>query len=73
MRTTLLIDDDLLAVAKSLAAHKATSIGRVISELARKGLQSAPAKRHGDFPVFSVSRTARPITLEDVKQAEDEP
>ena len=73
MRTTLVIDDDLLAVAKSLAVHQATSVGRVLSELARKGLQSASTKRRGTFPVFAVPRAARPITLDAVKRAEDEP
>jgi len=30
------------------------------------------AKQRGGFPVFAVKRTARPITLDDVKRAEDE-
>ena len=74
MRTTLLIDDDVMTVAKAMASDKAVSIGHVISELARKGLHSARARsgRNG-FPVFSVGRNARPITLDDVKKAEDEP
>ncbi|MCX7015490.1 MAG: hypothetical protein NTW86_23550 [Candidatus Sumerlaeota bacterium] len=73
MRTTLVIDDDLLAAAKSLARGRAVSVGTVISELARRGLQ-APARmrKKSDFPVFAVPPTARPITLEDVKSLEDE-
>lgn len=76
MRTTLTIDDDLLAVARSLAQAKAESLGKALSELARRGLNATPRVRrsHRDlgFPVFSVPKGAHPITLEDVRKAEDE-
>lgn len=73
MRTTITIDDDLLAAAKCLARTRDVSVGTVISELARKGMQSAArVRRKGDFPVFSVPADAHPITLEDVKKIEDE-
>ena len=39
MRTTIDIDDDVLLAAKEIAASRRTSAGRVISDLARKGLQ----------------------------------
>ena len=42
MRTTLDIADDILHAAKELARRGKTSVGAVISELARKGL-AAPA------------------------------
>jgi predicted DNA-binding ribbon-helix-helix protein len=74
MRTTITIDDDLLAAAKALARSQSVSVGAVISELARKGLSSsARTRRKNNFPVFSVPSAARPITLEDVKRIEDEP
>ena len=38
MRTTLDIDDDVLEVAKSLAAAEKKTAGQVLSELARKAL-----------------------------------
>lgn len=47
MRTTLDIDVDVLAVAKELAASQRKTAGKVISELARKGLQSRRAKGNG--------------------------
>lgn len=75
MRTTLTIDDDLLAAAKSLAQANAESVGRVLSDLARRGLQEASRAEivyEGEFPVFSVQAGAHPITLEDVKKLEDE-
>ena len=73
MRTTITIDDDLLAAAKSLAQARSVPVGTVISELARKGLKSsARTRRKSSFPVFSVPSTAHPITFEDVKKIEDE-
>jgi hypothetical protein len=42
MRTTLDIDEDVLQAAKELASARGTTAGRVLSELARKGL--APEK-----------------------------
>jgi hypothetical protein len=52
MRTTLEIDDDVLAAAKELAKAESKTAGRVISDLARKGLTesgepSGPAGPHG--------------------------
>jgi hypothetical protein len=73
MRTTITIDDDLLAAAKVLARTRAVSVGKVISDLARKGMRPTPrVSRKEGFPVFSVPADARPITLEDVKKIEDE-
>jgi hypothetical protein len=67
MRTTLLIEDDVLEVARSLAEAEGKSVGQVISELARRGL--APRSQElvdEGFPVFSVAPDAKPITLEMV-------
>jgi hypothetical protein len=38
MRTTLHLDDDVYEAASSLAATEGTSVGKVISRLARRGL-----------------------------------
>jgi hypothetical protein len=48
MRTTLDIEDDVLLAAKETARRRKTSIGAVISELARRSLSraEAPAPRH---------------------------
>lgn len=73
MRTTLSIDDDLLAAAKSLARARSVSVGAVISELARCGLKPAVrARDKNGFPVFRVSNRGRPLTLEDVRKIEDQ-
>jgi hypothetical protein len=41
MRTTLDIDDDVLAAAKELAFRQNTTTGRAISDLARRALAEA--------------------------------
>lgn len=55
MRTTLDIDEDILLAVKELAAARKKTAGKVLSELARRGLQGAPvesdASRNG-FAVF---------------------
>ena len=67
MRTTVNIDDDVLAVARVLAERKRISLGRALSELARRGLKTAAtAEGRGDGTVFAVPANAEPITSEDV-------
>lgn len=67
MRTTLTIDDDVLAVARALAEQRRTSLGRALSELARRGFRGAGAPRdHDDGSSFRVAPDADPITSEDV-------
>jgi hypothetical protein len=74
MRTTLDLDEDVLAAARSLARLERRSLGRVVSSLARKGL--APRDdRLGEeegFPIFAVGAGAPPITDEMVQTALDE-
>lgn len=72
MRTTLDLDSSALEAARQLAAHRAQSLGAVVSELILKGLRAeVPATRKAGFPVFA-SKAGKPITLDDVKAAEDE-
>jgi hypothetical protein len=73
MRTTVKIDDDVLEAARSLAQSEKRSIGEILSELARRGLQprSKIISRSG-FPVFDVDDKAPHITPEMVKEAMDE-
>lgn len=74
MRTTLTVDDDVLAAARELAEQQRRSIGAVISELSRKGLQSGRAERRRDgrVPTFAPRRGATPITMDSVREALDE-
>ena len=43
MRTTIDIDDDLLAATKELARKEGSTAGRVVSRLLRDSLTGAPA------------------------------
>jgi hypothetical protein len=72
MRTTLELDDDVLAAARELAADRRSSLGSVISELARRGLTPAQVETDGDMPVIRVPAGAPPITPEMVRRALDE-
>jgi Arc/MetJ family transcription regulator len=75
MRTTLAIDDDVLAAAKRLAERERKTVGEVISALARQGLtrstRGAKAERNG-VPLLPVRRGATPVTMELVNQLRDE-
>ena len=77
MRTTLELDDDVLRLVKPMARARDSSIGRIVSEMVRKGLYSSRStegdKTRDGFPVFKVGAGAHPITLADVQRAEDEP
>jgi hypothetical protein len=75
MRTTLAIDDDVLAAAKRLAEREHKTVGEVISALARQGLTRSTlgvkAERNG-VPLLPVRRGATPVTMELVNQLRDE-
>jgi hypothetical protein len=73
MRTTVDLDPEILSAARQLAAARSISLGKALSELARRGL--APDKRISAkkaFPTFEVSNGARPLTTEDVSRDEDD-
>ena len=75
MRTTLAIDDDVLAFAKHLAEREQRTLGEVITSLARQGLsragRSSRTERNG-FPLLPSRKSALPVTLELVNQLRDE-
>lgn len=73
MRTTLNLDDDVLRAARALADEEGCSLGRMVSELMRRGL--APRNRteyRAEFPVFRVKEGSPPLTPEMVERALDE-
>ncbi len=76
MRTTVDLDADILRVAKDLARDRDQSLGRVLSDLARRGLappnHSTPM-RNG-VPILPRKPGAKPVTSEIVKELlESEP
>ena len=69
MRTTVDLDEDVLRAAKALAHERDLSMGRVLSDLARRGLRPSsrtPATRSG-VPILPRLPGARPVTSKDVK------
>lgn len=70
MRTTLDIDEDVLSVAKDLAREAGQSLGRALSELARKGLHQeiAPSLVRNGVPLLSIQSGARPVTSQIVAE-----
>ena len=71
MRTTITLDNDVLAVARALAARRGVSLGSAVSDLARRGFRQTSAGGQDDdgVPVFRVAAGAAPITSEDVQKA----
>jgi len=74
VRTTLNIDDDVIAAARELAAAgERRSLGSVISELARRGLTPARVEAVDGLPVIRVPAGAPPIASEMVRPIGVEP
>ena len=73
MRTTLVIDDDVLSAAKAIARQRNQTVGKVVSELARKSLQppAASAERNG-VPLLPVRQAGVVVTPEIVNALRDE-
>ena len=79
MRTTLQLDDDVLAAARVLARQRRRSVGDVISDLARQALSGAAhggaenvlSQRSG-LPQLPVMASGGVVDLERVNQLRDE-
>ena len=55
MRTTLDVENDVLDAARALAVARGVSVGRALSELARRGVAArTPLIVRNGFPVFQV-------------------
>lgn len=76
MRTTLEIDDDVLQAAKEIAASQGSTAGKVLSDLARRGLTPSPRAKvrvRNGVPLLP-SRTAAdsPLTMVRINELRDE-
>jgi hypothetical protein len=74
MRTTLTIDDDVLAMAKAMAQRQRKSVGEVISALSRQALmppKGRAAVRNG-VPLLPAKPGATAVTPDLVNQLRDE-
>ena len=74
MRTTLTIDDDVLAAARGLAARQNKSLGEVISALSRQALRPPNVRRRvrNGVPLLPVRAGTAPVTPELVSRLRDE-
>jgi hypothetical protein len=74
MRTTLDIDEDVLQSAKELASARGTTAGKVLSELARKGLMpEEAAKVRNGVPLLPRRPAGAPrLTMKLVNDLRDE-
>jgi hypothetical protein len=74
MRTTLFIDDDVLAAAKELAASERKTVGEVISALARRALCPAESRRktRNSVPLLPVNPDTPRVTSELVRRLRED-
>src|SRR4051812_33939904 len=76
VRTTLNIDDDVLKAMKKIAAEQKTSIGRVLSDLARQAIASDEGERvrlRNGVPLLPRRpKGSPPLTAELVSHLRDE-
>lgn len=76
MRTTLDIEDDILEAAKEIARREKSTVGRVISRLAREGLAGSRVRKGRSSRVRAgvplVSSRGEVVTLEHVQKLEEE-
>ena len=74
MRTTLSIDDDILAAAKEMAATENKTLGEVISALARQAMRPTSPRRatRNGIPLLPVRPGAIRVTSELVRQLQEE-
>lgn len=74
MRTTLKLDEDVLAASKALAQQMNKTLGEVVSELARRGLTPpapAPEYRNG-IRLMPARAGVRTLSLEQINTLRDE-
>lgn len=83
MRTTLALDDDVLAAARAIAQREGRSLGEVVSGLVRAALvprnEIAPdaagvpaVVRRGGLTLLPTRGTGQPVTMELVNQLRNE-
>lgn len=72
-RTTLAIDDDVLTYAREQAKASGSTIGEVVSELARSGMTRSPeTELRNGVRLLPRGAKSKRATLEDVNRLRDE-
>lgn len=74
MRTTLSIDDDVMAAAKAIAERENKTVGEIVSTLVRKALRpSQPGRRtRNGIPLLPARGSPKTVTLEIVNRLRDD-
>jgi hypothetical protein len=73
MRTTLELDDDLLATARELARQQGVTLGQLVSELARQSLAArAPLKVRNGAMLFAPKHNASKPDLRTVNRLRED-
>lgn len=73
MRTTLNLDDDLLIPLQEYASSRSVSMGKAVSELVKKAINTpTPTKKVHGFVVFDVPPDEPRITPERVIEMDSE-
>ena len=73
MRTTLELDDDLLATARELARQQGVTLGQLVSELARQSLAArAPLKVRNGAMLFIPKHNASKPGLRTVNRLRED-
>jgi hypothetical protein len=73
MRTTIAIDDDVLTAAKAIARQRHQTVGKVVSELARKSLRPPTASRERNgVPLLPLRKLGVIVTPEIVNALRDD-
>lgn len=73
MQTTLAIDDDVLEAAEAIARERNSTVGEVISDLARRALdRPPPAETRNGVPLLPMRPDAQTVTLDMVNALRDE-
>jgi len=73
VRTTITLDDDILELAVRQAKLRGLSLGKTVSDLARRGLNSPTLSESKDgIVVFRLPADSPKISTESVRQLESE-
>ena len=73
VRTTVTLDDDVLALAKRQARLRGQSLGKTLSDLVRRGLTAPTAAQERDGVVMFVLPEDSPaVSTEDVRRLESD-
>lgn len=73
MRTTINLDDDVLAAAKQYAENRSVALGKAVSELVRRGISAnRPTRLKNGLLVVDLPPDSPIVTSEKVRELDAE-